>query len=145
MTRRRYLCLALGVLVVLAHSDAKNETEFVVIVHPSNQFDALSRSKLNLLFLRRVSRWPWGAEVEPINLASDGLARREFTRQVLRTTEEQLAAYWIDQRATRGVSLPIRVPDGAAAKALVSTRPGAIAYIPAAELDSTVKTLRVDP
>jgi hypothetical protein len=145
MTRRQYLRLAAGVIVVPAPGDAKNEIEFVVIVHPSNQFDALSRSKLNLLFLRKVSRWPWGAEVEPINLASDGPVRREFTRQVLGTTEEQLTAYWIDQRATRGVSLPIRVPDGVAAKALVSSRPGAIAYIPAAELDGTVKVLRVDP
>ena len=97
-----------------------------MIVHPSNRFDTLSRSKVSYLFLRRVSRWPWGAEVAPVELSNPNKVRGEFIAQVLRTTEEQLQAYWIDQRTTRGVSPPVQVPDVQSVKALVAARPGAI-------------------
>jgi hypothetical protein len=143
MTRRCWLRLALGALPALARA-GKREEDFVVIVHRSNQFDALTRSKLSFLFLRKVSRWPWGAEADPIDLKPGEPARREFTRKVRRTTEEQLDEYWIDQRATRGVVPPTQVANAAAAKALVAARPGAIAYIPAAELDKTVKVIKVN-
>jgi hypothetical protein len=115
-----------------------------VIVHPSNRYDALSRSKVSYLFLRKVSRWPWGAEVAPADLAAHEPIRREFVQEVLRLTEEQLGAYWIDQRATRGVSPPIEVLNAAAAKLWVAARPGGIAYIPSSALDSTVKVVRID-
>jgi DNA-binding transcriptional LysR family regulator len=115
-----------------------------VIVHPSSRFDALSRSKVSYLFLRKVSRWPWGAEVAPANLTADEPIRREFIQQVLRMTEEQLADYWIDQRVTRGVSPPVEVRDAAAAKRWVAAKPGGIAYIPSSALDATVKAIRVD-
>ena len=117
----------------------------MVIVHLSNRFDALSRSKASYLFLRRVSRWPWGAEVAALDLAEGEPIHREFVQQVLRMTEEQLAEYWIDQRATRGVSPPPQVRDAAAAKLWVAARPGGIAYIPSSALDGTVKALRMDP
>jgi hypothetical protein len=142
VTRRTWLLLVSGVLLarpVLAKDDA-----FVVIVHPSNQFDALARSKLSLLFLRKVSRWPWGAEVEPIDLANPSV-RLDFTRLVLKTTEQDLDQYWIDQTATRGLRRPTQVRTAAEVKLVVATRPGAIAYIPIADLDRTVKALRVDP
>lgn len=145
MTRRALLALALGALVTPLRAAATDEGKFVVIVNLSNRFDRLTRSKLSFLFLRKVSRWPWGAQVEPIDLASGGPARREFTRQVLRTTAEQLNQYWVDQLTTRGVNGPTEVPDAAAAKILVAARAGAVAYIPVAELDHTVKALQIDP
>ena len=145
MTRRQNLSLTAGIALAPAIAPGKREEAFVVIVHPSNRFDALSRSKLSFLFLRKVSRWPWGAEVFPIDVAANPSARLQFTEQVLRTTEEKLAEYWIDQRATRGVRPPIQVPGAMAAKSLVAGRPGAIAYIIASELDGTVKAIRVDP
>jgi hypothetical protein len=145
MTRRNWFLVVYGVLLARPAIAQVKDGAFVVIVHPSNQFDALSRSKLSFLFLRKVSRWPWGAEVEPVDLGPGQPARLEFTRQVLRTTERDLDQYWIDQTTTRGVSRPVLVPGVAEAKSIVATRPGAIAYIPTAELDRTVKALRVDP
>ena len=116
-----------------------------MIVHPSNRFEALSRSKVRYLFLRKVSRWPWGAEVAPLDLPEGEPIRRAFVREVLGFSEEQRADYWIDQRATRGVSPPLQVRDAAAAKQWVAAKSGGIAYIPASALDTTVKVMRIDP
>ena len=145
MTRRNWLRVVCGVLLARPAIAQVKGGEFVVIVHPSNRFDALSRSKLSFLFLRKVSRWPWGAEVEPVDLAPDQPVRLEFTQQVLRMTGRDLDHYWIDQTTTRGVSRPVQMTGAAEAKSLVAMRPGAIAYIPTAELDRTVKVIRVDP
>ena len=150
MTRRQYIRLAarvFGAPVLLASHRCLGslKEEFAVIVHPSNRFDALSRSKVNYLFLRKVSRWPWGAEVAPADLAANEPVRRKFLEQVLRVNEEQLAAYWIDQRAARGIGPPVEVRDAAAAKLWVAARAGGIAYIPSSALDGTVKAIRVEP
>jgi hypothetical protein len=145
VTRRNWLIAVVGMLQARPPTAQVKDGAFVVIVHPSNRFDALSRSKLSFLFLRKVSRWPWGAEVEPVDLAQNEPARLEFTRQVLRTTERELDQYWIDQTTTRGVSRPVVMAGAAQAKLIVARRPGAIAYIPTADLDRTVKSLRIDP
>jgi hypothetical protein len=144
MTRRQYLRLAAGVFWASHRALGSLKENFAVIVHPSNQFDSLSRSKVSYLFLRKVSRWPWGAEAAALDLAEGEPIRREFVQQVLRMSEEQLAEYWIDQRATRGVSPPLQVRDAAAARLWVAARPGGIAYIPLSALDSTVKAIRMD-
>jgi ABC-type phosphate transport system substrate-binding protein len=144
MTRREILSFALTASCVKLMAVEKAGNLPVVIVHPSNRFDSLSRSKVESLFLRRVSRWPWGAEVVPVELANPSRLREAFLAEVLRTTEEQLQAYWIDQRATRGVSPPLQAPDVAAVKAIVAARPGAIGYIPAGALDGSVKELRLE-
>ena len=144
MTRLCPLGLAMIVLAALGSADGAHEEEFVLIVNRSNQFDSLNRSKIGFIFLRKVSRWPWGAEAEPIDLTPHATARRWFSKQVLRTTEEQIDEYWIDQRATRGVGPPVEAHDAAAAKRWVAARPGGIAYIPTSALDSSVKAIRVD-
>ena len=145
MTRQICFVIALALLAAIWCSGRAPQEEFVVIVNPSNHFDALSRSKLSFLFFRKVSRWPWGAEAQPIELEPRSPARHWFVVQVMQTTEEQLSDYWIDQTATRGLSRPIRVADAAAAKKIVAARPGAVAYIPSSELDGTVKAIRVEP
>jgi hypothetical protein len=145
MTRRRYLRLAAGLFCASCDASGGLKEEFVVIAHPSNRFEALSRTKASYLFLRKVSRWPWGAEVAPLDLPEGDPIRRAFVRQVLGLSEEQLAEYWIDQRATRGVSPPLQAHNTAAAKLWVATKPGGIAYVPASLLDSTVKAMRIDP
>jgi hypothetical protein len=144
MTRRQYLRLAASVLWASRQALGGLQEKFVVIVHPSNRFDTLSRSKVSYLFLRKVSRWPSGAEVGAIDLPANQPIRREFVQQVLQMSEEQLAEYWIDQRATRGVSPPLQVRDAAAAKLWVAAKPGGIAYIPSSALDGTVKAIRID-
>jgi hypothetical protein len=145
MTRRQYLQFAISACWARASAGGPRNPEFAVIVHPSNRFDELSRAKVSFLFLRKVSRWPWGAEVEPIEIASPVKLRRVFAEQVLHTTDEQLSAYWIDERATRGASPPVQMATPAAAKMMVASRPGAVAYIPYEDLDGTIKVLRVTP
>ena len=143
MNRRRFH-LVLANLLAATVSGAAGRDRLVIIVNKTNRFDSLTHAKLRLLFLRKVSRWPWGAEVYPIDLKNAAGVRREFIQGMLNTTEQELAAYWIDQRMVRGVLPPRDVDCPQAAKALVAANAGAIAYIPGDSLDDTVKVLRVE-
>jgi hypothetical protein len=144
MTRREYIRLVACGLWISRDAPGSARDEIAVIVHPSNRFDSLSRSRLNYLFLRKVSRWPWGAEAVPIDLAEGAPIRKRFAETILGIGEEQLAEYWIDQRATRGMSPPLQVQDAAAVRQCVAARPGGIGYIPSSALDNTVKAIRID-
>ena len=149
MTRRQSIGLGVSALWASCQALGNFEGECTVIVHPSNRFDALfSRSKVSAISSLRKTKIAHGghggAEVAPLDLAQNERVRRVFVQRVLGISEEQLAEYWIDQRATRGVNPPLQVRDAAAAKLWVAARPGGIAYIPSSAVDATVKALRID-
>ena len=142
---KRFLLLPIALALACCAIAGANagRKPFAVIVHKANKLDSLSRSQLNVIFLRKVSRWPWGAETFPIDLPDVSPVRRAFLETILNKSAQELAIYWIDQRVTRNVSAPIQAPDAAAVKALVASRPGAIGYIPAEAVDPTVKVIEV--
>ena len=126
-----------------APARADSLDNLVVIVNKSNKLDALSESKIRLIFLRKVSRWPWGAEIYPVDLPDHSRLRRSFAETLLNQSVERLGVYWIDQKVTRNVDRPSQVDSPAAAKELVASKAGAIGYVPKSFVDDTVKVLEV--
>lgn len=114
-----------------------------IIVHPSNRFDELSRTKITYLFHRNVSRWPWGAEAEPIDLPPGAPVRDAFLQAVLRRSEFQEVEFWMEQRTSRGVSPPPVARDAADVLRRVAAKPGAIGYVMPEDVTPNVKILRV--
>ena len=115
----------------------------MLIVNKANKIDPLTKSKVRFIYHRKVSRWPWGAEILPLDLPERSPARRDFSQSVLGRSVEELAVYWIEEKMTRNANPPARVPTAAAAKAIVASRAGAICYIPANAVDDTVKVIEV--
>jgi ABC-type phosphate transport system substrate-binding protein len=140
---------AIAILVVVLWAEAPpagasvHGRQFVIIVNKQNQLQELSVAKLKTIFLRRISRWPWGAAIDPVDLPEDSVLRREFAREVLNTTLAELGVYWIDQKATRSVNPPVVAPSVEAVKAAVAAQPGAIGYIPASAVDARVRILEL--
>jgi ABC-type phosphate transport system substrate-binding protein len=131
--------------VAPAGDSARRGHQFVIIVNKQNQLNELSLGKLKTIFLRRISRWPWGAAIEPLDSPAGSTVRLEFTREVLDSTAAEVAVYWIDQKATRNVSPPSVAPSIEAAKASVAAHAGGIAYIPSSAVDDRVKILEIIP
>jgi len=117
--------------------------QFVVVVNQRNPITELTESKLKTIFLRQISRWPWGAEIRAVELPEASTIRREFVKYVLGSTSAELAIYWIDQKTTRNIGPPDVAPNAEAIKTIVSAQAGAIGYIPASALDGTVKRLEI--
>jgi len=147
-TWRRVCILALLALTVagaLSMAGAvSGDHGFVVIVNKANPLNSVKRSKVSAAFLRQISRWPFGAEIVPLDLPDKSPVREAFLKGVIRMTADDLKAYWIDQKLTRNIDPPQRVATPAEALRIVAARPGAIAFIPADLADSSVKVLTLE-
>ncbi len=143
MTRRFALWLAGA---ALASRPALGETlpKLAIIAHKSNRMDTLAASKLRLIFLKKVSRWPWGAKIRPVNLDRRDPLRRAFSEQMLRQSPGELDAYWIEQKVTRNLSRPHAERDYRRVLAMVASSPGAIAYVPKNMVDDRVKVIEAE-
>lgn len=115
---------------------------WVVVVHPSNPARTLARSDLERIYRRRTTFWPDGTPVVPLNLPGSDPLRRTFTGEVLRSDEEELATWW-NRAYFQGVSPPVVLQTGSSVKAYVAMTPGAIGYVPAADVDASVAAVKV--
>jgi ABC-type phosphate transport system substrate-binding protein len=117
----------------------------LVVVHPSNTVSALSREQLSRLFLRKVSKWPGGVPVFPVDQRREALARATFTQSVHRRSVEMLTVYW-QRQVFSGRQVPPPERDGdAAVLAFVRSTPGAIGYVSDDADVRSVKVVAVSP
>lgn len=125
-------------LVLLASPFAV--ADVVVIGHPAGP-DALDANQIRDLFTGRSSQLPNGQAAVPLDLATGNALREEFHNKVTGRSQAQLNAFWAQQVFT-GKGQPPRTLDSTAAmKATVAATPGAVGYIPASEVDASVKVL----
>lgn len=143
MSRLFFLTLSLMLVSSpMSFADPKKNS-FVVIVNKANGVGTISKGMLRTIYLRKISRWPSGAEIAPIDMPSGSQPRAAFSREILKVSLEDLAVYWIDQHITRSIRPPKELETMTAIKEQVAARPGAIAYIPLEAVDGTIKALEV--
>lgn len=130
------VALALGVAATAA---AQDDRRMAVIVHPQRHAE-LSVDQLAQIYLRRKQHWDDGEIIVPLNLASGVPGRARFSQRVLRQTEARLADYW-NRRYFDGVMPPATLASTAAVRRYVAADRRAIGYLPAAEVDATVRVI----
>ncbi len=115
----------------------------VVVVNRDNPKTDISLEELKSYFTGKRGEWPDGARVVPIDLDPGSSARAAFSKQALGMTLPQYEQYWVDQKV-RGQGTPPRTvsSEGTALKLVARVR-GAIAYVPASQVDASVRVLTV--
>jgi hypothetical protein len=131
--------LVVAARLVAGAADAGVE-RIAVIVGVKSFVAHVSIDDLRELYLRRTRLWPNGVRARPINLPPDSPLRERFSRQVLGRSTQDLASYW-SARYFEGITPPMVLPSPAAIRAYLAVEPAAIAYVPAAEVDDTCRTL----
>ena len=130
-------------LALLLSTQSVAAEELVLIVHRDSGISTLSREQASHLFLGRVKMLPSGGranvvEVEPL--------RASFYRRLLGREIAEINAYWARLKFSGRTQPPRRVPDAAAAMALVASDPSAIAFVEGGALDARARVLfRLDP
>jgi ABC-type phosphate transport system substrate-binding protein len=76
-----------------------------VVVHPSSPVVSVDRQFLQDALLKKVSTWPNGAVIRPVDLAPSSRVRRQFSEDVLKRSVEAVRSYW-QQRIFSGRDLP---------------------------------------
>lgn len=135
---RRLLGLA-AVLTLLAPTRGTGEAIdiVVIIVHP-RRASQLSLEDVAQIYLKRRRFWDDGSPVVPLNLLSGTPLRERFSRVVLRDSEARLADYW-NRQYFYGIFPPATLASTEAVRRYVASDPNAIGYLPASEVDDSVR------
>jgi hypothetical protein len=113
-----------------------------IIVSPDNPLTNITHDQLRQLYLGRSTEFPNRDRVVLLELAP---LRGIFYRSVLGMSEDQVKRYWISVIFAGGAAEPPKEFGTAdAIKRYVARHVGAVAFIAAPDVDSTVKALTVD-
>jgi hypothetical protein len=125
---------------------AQSETrDLAVIVHPSTADDDLTLDELRRIFRGEQARWSDGVRVVLFVQRAGTVEGESVVRAVCAMTGTEYQRYWVTKafREEPG-SGPKVVASAAMARRLTARVPGAVAVIPASEVDGSVKVLRID-
>jgi hypothetical protein len=104
---RRALLAAtlLGLALGGAAPARASDPEFRVIVNPSNGLPGVDREFAADVFLKKITRWPDGEGIKPVDLRPDNPVRRHFSENVLKRSVGAVRSYW-QQRIFSGRDVP---------------------------------------
>ena len=131
--------------LLLVFSGPAFADDLLIIANPSVSLDTpLSLRELTAIYLLRVTRWPDGTHIVPVNREFGSALRARFTTSVLHEQNERLARYW-NQMHFQGKDPPLVQESEDSMLAFVRSVPGAIGYIRASREPDGVKVLRRVP
>ena len=135
----RLLRIVLTLLVLAPTNLAGQEGRVAVIVHPERHV-TLSVEEVAQIYLRRKRMWDDGSPIVPLNLPSQTHLRSRFSLRVLRQTDARLADYW-NRQYFNGILPPATLASTEAIRRYVASDPNAIGYVPAAEVNGSVRVV----
>jgi hypothetical protein len=121
--------LALGIPRGTVSAQGAAAPVYVLIVHPGNAATSLERAFVEDAFLKKVTRWPNGDVIRPVDLAPDSPVRRKFSEEVIKRPVAAVRIYWQQIIfAGRDVPPPELDTDEEVVK-FVLKNPGGVGYV----------------
>lgn len=139
--------IAISLMLMVAGSPGGAEPArpaYLVIVHPSNRAERLSRKFVADAFFKKVTRWGNDRVIHPVDLPPGAAARRGFSAAVLKRSVKEMKSYWQQVIFSgRGVAPPELATDVEVVR-YVLENPGAIGYVSGASDVGAAKVVGVD-
>ena len=125
---------------------AAQQRALAVIVHRSNPTENLSLAELREYFLAERTNWPTKQKVRAVMIAPGRPEREALLHVALDMRREQdYQAHFLRAKFTeQALEQPRELAAPADVLRFVSNVTGALAYLPASEVDPSVKVVRVD-
>jgi len=137
------LQIAMGILFLAAASDAAESPTYTVIVNPSNPATTSSRIELSRLFLKKVTAWPAGRAVLPVDQIDTSTIRDVFTKDIHKKSIAAIKSFWQQRIFSGGDVPPPELESDAEVIAYIRTHPGAVGYVAEIPLNAGVKVLKI--
>jgi len=123
-------------LSALLLSSTYSFAELVVIVHPGNSLEAITKDKLKRIYLGKSKEFPNGLIIAALDQEKESEEKEKFYKKVVGKSLSQVSAYW-----SRLIIPPRVLPNDEAIKSWVASHPESIAYINAESADNSIKTI----
>lgn len=126
---------------VLLLSSTYSFAGLVVIVHPGNSLEAITKDKLKRIYLGKSKEFPNGLIIAALDQAKESEEKAEFYKKVVGKSLSQVSAYW-SRLIFTGKGVPPRVlRNDEEIKSWVASHPESIAYINAGSVDKSIKII----
>lgn len=133
---RLALVIAAAAAVLGARAD-----EVVPVVSAKSPVKALSPAQVADIFLGKATRLPDGSPVTPVDQNEDSPSREKFYAQFTGKSPAQVKAHWSKIIFTGRGQPPRQLGGGPDVRKHVAENPGAIGYIEARLVDSSVRVV----
>jgi ABC-type phosphate transport system substrate-binding protein len=126
-------------------AETASDQSLAVIVNQSNPVDNVSSQELRIIFLGERSHWPNGRRITLVMLEAGQPERKTMLRVIYRMNESDFSRHFLQGLFTGEVFVsPKTLANPVGVRKFVFNVPGAIGYVRASDVDSTVKVIRVD-
>jgi ABC-type phosphate transport system substrate-binding protein len=129
----------LSLIVLLLGLGVQARAELVLIVHPANPVEQLTREQVVDIYMGRNINFPGGNAALPIDLSPDSPLRAAFYQSLVGKTVSQVNAFWARLLFTGRATPPHVLPDIQTVLKTVAENRDAVGYIDDINLDNTVK------
>lgn len=126
------------ILVLIVMQSVPCFSEIAVIVNPAND-SVVNMKSIKKIFLGKSKSFSNGDKVAVFDLPVTDDTHGEFREKVLGKTEKRLNTYWAKMRFSSKAKQPKVLASPDEIKAMVANNPNAIAYLPAEDVDASVK------
>lgn len=142
---KRSLFLELGLVIALCQPAPASALDhpLVIVVNKSNNEKTMTLSELARIFKKEKRFWSDREAIVPVDWEATSEVRKSFSKHVLGKSVLEMREFWVQQSMTVGLSAPITQKSTKAILRFVANVPGAISYVPANEVDQSVKTVKV--
>ena len=138
------LSLLVPALVLSAPAGrAQDDIGYRVVVHRTNAAESVSRRQLSELYLKKVTRWPDGSTVVPVEPPETSVTRAYFLSEVLGKSAFAVKAFWNKRVFAGRDTPPVEKRSDEEVVAFVRSTPGAIGYVAPTSPIEGVKVLPV--
>lgn len=128
-----------------AEAQGRGERAVAIVVHPATRVDGISFAQLRSIFLGERQFWPDNSRITLLVRAPQAFEREMVLDRIYRMSEGQFRQYWIAKLFRAEVPIgPKIVYSTDMTRDLVGAIRGAIGFMPASEVGSDVKVLRID-
>jgi len=116
-----------------------------IIVNQSNTIDDLSLKELRMVFLGERSHWPNGRRITLVMMDPGLSERKAVLRDVCHMSETEFSRHFLQGLFTGEVFVsPKTLSTSMGVRKFVFNVPGAIGYLRASDVDSSVKVIKVN-
>jgi len=137
--------LGLAIMGLLFFSVGARAEGLLIIANPKLSVAApVPLSQIAAIYLLRVTTWPDGSHIVPVNREAGSRIRQEFTARVLQQDNAELAIYW-NEMHFQGMMPPLVQESEQAVIAFIRNVPGSIGYISESAPPLDVKVLAYVP
>jgi len=138
MAPRLLAIVAMAILLLVGSARAEG---LLIIANPSvNVATPLGLGQIAAIYLLRITTWPEGGHIVPVNRDATSRIREKFTMTVLQQDNTSLAIYW-NEMHFMGKQPPVVQGSDQAVLAFIRNVPGSIGYISASIEPIDVKVL----